>query len=518
VNERAAIGGWGAANVNVFNIENGRIGDYNRPDDGTNCAGAASYDPVANPFGTRCTFQDFMPSVLGRRAQDGYANLVFDNVGVQYGLSALNAGTLSAEKFVDVNKNAGGFDVNGRWQPARSAITPEVAALLHRTGNVTYGRNLGLVPEIATRSTNNNDYHYPFRTYVQRARLTATNGHADNHVFWIAAPSSQSSLRAMDRWLEAAMADTSDRSWREKIVANKPGDIVNACWIGGVMTTDMAACDTTYPYFREPRTVAGDAVTTYVMKCQLKPLVATDYAVTFTPQQWADLQAAFPDGVCDFSKPGVGFQPTVAWLDYSAGAGGTPIGDEPAVNTPPDVTCTSVTVAASQSCTASASVNGGVSDPNGDAVTVVEAPSGPFGLGITQVTLTATDARGFARMCKANVTVVDSTGPAIASASASPSTLWPANHKMVPVSIDAAVSDNCSAKSSCRVVGITANEAIDAADAQVTGPMSVSLRADRAGSGDGRVYTVTVECKDDAGNASRKDVAVNVPHDQGKSQ
>ena len=48
-NERAAIGGWGAANVNVFNIENGRVGDYNRPDDGTNCAGAASYNPTHQP-------------------------------------------------------------------------------------------------------------------------------------------------------------------------------------------------------------------------------------------------------------------------------------------------------------------------------------------------------------------------------------------------------------------------------------------------------------------------------------
>ena len=50
--------------------------------------------------------------------------------------------------------------------------------MLHRTGNVTYGLQLGAVPEIATRSTNNNDYHYPFRTYVNRNRLIATNGKA----------------------------------------------------------------------------------------------------------------------------------------------------------------------------------------------------------------------------------------------------------------------------------------------------------------------------------------------------
>ena len=76
--------------------------------------------------------------------------------------------------------------MNGVWQPQRSEMTPEVAAMLHRTGQVTYGKNLGDVAEIAIRGTNNNDYHYPFRTYVNRARLIAANGDADNHVFWTA--------------------------------------------------------------------------------------------------------------------------------------------------------------------------------------------------------------------------------------------------------------------------------------------------------------------------------------------
>ena len=57
----------------------------------------------------------------------------------------------------------------------------------------------------------------------------------------------------------------------------------------------------------------------------LKPLARGDYAVTFTDDQWATLQATFPTGVCDFSKPGIGFQPNVPWLDYTNGAGGTPL-------------------------------------------------------------------------------------------------------------------------------------------------------------------------------------------------
>jgi hypothetical protein len=326
--ERTAIGGWGPGNNSVFIIENSRIGDYNRPDDGTNCAGADSYNPTTNPTGVRCTFQDFMVSIYGRRP-DGNANLVWDNVGVQYGLKALQNGEISIEKFIDVNVRAGGYDVDGRWQPQRSEMAPEVAAMLHRTGQVTYGRELGKIPELAIRGTNNNDYHYPFRTMVNRNRLIAAIGDADNHVFWIQPPSSQSTLKAMDRWLAAIEADTSDDPPEVKVVRNKPADVVIACWIGGSMVTDQAVCDAQYPYFREPRTVAGDLPTIYVMKCQLKPIDPSDYPVAPTPEQLAALAGAFPTGVCDFSKPGVGFQPTVPWLSYAGGPGGTPLPPTP---------------------------------------------------------------------------------------------------------------------------------------------------------------------------------------------
>jgi hypothetical protein len=98
----------------------GRLPDYNQPNDGTNCAGADSYNATTNPTGVRCTFQDFMVSIFGRRLEDTYANLVYDNVGVQYGLLQLQSGQLTPDKFVDVNVRAGGFDVNGVWQAQRS--------------------------------------------------------------------------------------------------------------------------------------------------------------------------------------------------------------------------------------------------------------------------------------------------------------------------------------------------------------------------------------------------------------
>ena len=42
----------------------------------------------------------------------------------------------------------------------------------------------------------------------------------------------------------------------------------------------------------------------------------------------------------------------------------------------------------------------------------------------------------------------------------------------------------------------------------------VRLRAERAGGGTGRVYTIQITCTDSANNSSSKSVAVTVPHDK----
>ena len=50
-----------------------------------------------------------------------------------------------------------------------------------------------------------------------------------------------------------------------------------------------------------------------------------------------------------------------------------------------------------------------------------------------------------------------------------------------------------------------------APDIQITGPFAVDLRAERAGGGDGRTYTITVECTDVSGNISTGITTVEVP-------
>ena len=73
---------------------------------------------------------------------------------------------------------------------------------------------------------------------------------------------------------------------------------------------DLAtSCEGLYPSNSFPREVAGAAVAADIVKCQVKPLAPSDYAVAFNAAQWSRLQAAFPAGVCNWSRPGVEQQP-----------------------------------------------------------------------------------------------------------------------------------------------------------------------------------------------------------------
>ena len=114
----------------------------------------------------------------------------------------------------------------------------------------------------------------------------------------------------------------------------------------------------------------------------------------------------------------------------------------------------------------------------------------------------------------------DTTPPVIHSVSASPDVLWAPNHRMTPVSVSANVTDNCSGVT-WSVTAVASDEPVNgtgdgdtAPDWSITGGHGVSLRAERAGTGDGRVYTITITARDGAGNRTTGTTQVSVPHSQ----
>jgi hypothetical protein len=159
-----------------------------------------------------------------------------------------------------------------------------------------------------------------------------------------------------------------------------------------------------------------------------------------------------------------------------------------------------VTFTASGSC-ASGGANGATIALTGIGVCTVTASQA----GTANYSAAADVPRAFA--------VFDRTAPVIGGVTPSVTALWPPNERMVPVSFAVNVSDDVDAAPACQVTGVASNEG-SSVDWRITGPASVELRADRAGSGTGRTYVITLRCADASGNASTATATVIVPHDQ----
>jgi subtilisin-like proprotein convertase family protein len=197
--------------------------------------------------------------------------------------------------------------------------------------------------------------------------------------------------------------------------------------------------------------------------------------------------------------------------------------EKPAITAPPPVT-----VSTGGGATACAAV---VSDallgtPTGsdNCPTLTFSRSGVpagnlFPVGTTLVTYTATDGSGNASSASQAVTVLDTTPPVLSAATANPSMLWPPNHKWVLVTVGYTTSDLCGAVTTS--LSVASNEPIDGTgdgdtspDWEIVDNHHVRLRAERAGGGSGRVYTITVTAADGSGNTSQRTVAVTVPHNR----
>ena len=110
--------------------------------------------------------------------------------------------------------------------------------------------------------------------------------------------------------------------------------------------------------------------------------------------------------------------------------------------------------------------------------------------------------------------------PRITNVAASVSQLWPPNHKFANVAVAYTIEDNCGPV--LVKLSVTSNEPVNgtgdgdtAPDWEVVNEHLVRLRAERAGNGTGRIYTITITATDSANQSSTATVPVTVPHDRG---
>jgi hypothetical protein len=109
--------------------------------------------------------------------------------------------------------------------------------------------------------------------------------------------------------------------------------------------------------------------------------------------------------------------------------------------------------------------------------------------------------------------------PDCTSAAPSIQTIWPPNHKFVSVQI-LGVTDPDGDPVTITIDGIFQDEPVGSGkhspDGKGVGTTTAQVRAERDGSGDGRIYHIFYTADDGNGGTCSAEVSVGVPHDQGQ--
>jgi hypothetical protein len=311
----------------------------------TGCAldDALVYDPDTNPDGARCTITDSNVNALGIDPGTGVARRPIDNVGVQYGLHALRDGVISVDEMLELNEAIGGYDLAGRMAAGRMAADEDALRVLYEGGRLTQGAgDLGRIPIFVLNPYTDplGDIHDRFRAFTMMERLRLDDGgRAPGYALWTmpgedlaSAGRRRTSIEMIAlavEWLDGLDGPAADRT-AEQLEAARPDAAAHVCvtpdgvrHTGEGLYDEGHPCARAYPLAGDPRLAAGAPIESLTLKCQLTDIDHDAYGVELTSEQRQRLAAIFPDGVCDWERPGVGqTDPRGPWLDYSDGPPG----------------------------------------------------------------------------------------------------------------------------------------------------------------------------------------------------
>jgi hypothetical protein len=281
--------------------------------------------------------------------EHGFARSPWDNVGVQYGLEALQNGAITPAQFLDLNANV------GSWKPSHEMVQegcPYIPAACANPANIDVwsSRNMNLSPDggvtpAARREGNQEagyaayrsgmvfrgkidiplidwrhyledelDMHNSHQSFAARQRMLNYDGDASNQVIWF---TDARPARAFDQTAQAFLVLD---QWITTGV--KPAAAVDSCfatngtliasgadvWNGILDDKPAGACTQWFQIHETSRIVAGGPIEGGVFKCSLQPVeraLAHGLYGSWEPtaEERARLHAIFPSGVCDYSKP-----------------------------------------------------------------------------------------------------------------------------------------------------------------------------------------------------------------------
>ncbi len=273
---------------------------------------------------------------------DGFAPIPMDNVGVQYGLQALVEGNISANEFLEINSCVGSWTEQANFVPfipsasnlfdhenmnrdhaCRAGIPAPrregdqwAMEAAYLSGHVFTGETLSIpIIDLRPYLEHKLDMHNSRQSFSVRQRLLNGIGNSENQVIWFTGIEDDiqrvlDALATLSIYLSSGEkpATFTDACWDEN------GTLVDAgagVWDGVLTDGPLGVCAQQFPVYSTSRMVAGDSFAGDMFKCRL---MSVDRAirngfygdVVFDEAQRALLDAIFPSGVCDYSKPDEG--------------------------------------------------------------------------------------------------------------------------------------------------------------------------------------------------------------------
>lgn len=327
-------------------------------------ANQQNYEPQSAIAAIRWTHWDDLKNIYGVDA-GGAARPTWDNVGVQYGLKALQDGNITMEEFVHLNWNIGGWkhpsEMVQEGFPFFGTSQAEIARALSQPGYFDpwsrRNMNVATATEPAPRTQGDAramraaytsgmvfsgkldrptidhrqymerelDMHNVHQSFAVRQRVLQKMGNSDMLVIWFTdtqpgVPKASQSLEAlavMDEWVRNIQ-----RHPHKGIRGNRPAKAVDSCfdvngqliyagrdaWNGILDNKPAGPCTQRFPIYSTSRIVAGAPIEGGIYRCALKPVDRALADGTYLPasptaQQIERLKQVFPDGVCDYSRP-----------------------------------------------------------------------------------------------------------------------------------------------------------------------------------------------------------------------
>jgi hypothetical protein len=208
---------------------------------------------------------------------------------------------------------------------------------------------------------------------------------------------------------------------------------------------------------------------------------------------------------------------------HEAGLAGVPCGGTAADTTPPEITLlgsATVLVECGQSYADAGAT--AFDDVDGDLSAQISVTNGVDTMvpGDYEVLYRVSDAAGNSAEARRQVRVVDTTAPTL-DVTGLPTSLWPPDHRLVRIVPTVVAHDPC-AGGPVVTLEVSSNEAENglgdgdtSPDFVVRSPADFDLRAERAGGGEGRVYTLVWTATDASGNTAQVSAHVTVPRSRG---